>query len=115
MVSPGIRVTSRSTSVVLPAPDGAETTNSRPRLTGGASPTGRARSAPTGRWGASSFDILYLLAHLLELRLRRDNQLGHAQAVGLRAHGVDLAVHFLQQKIELATARLGAVGERLPV
>ena len=29
--SPGTRWTSRSTSVVLPVPDGAETTNSRPR------------------------------------------------------------------------------------
>ena len=37
------------------------------------------------------------------------------QAVGLRADRVDLAVHLLQQEIELAAARLGAVAERVPV
>ena len=37
------------------------------------------------------------------------------QAVGLRAHRVDLAVHLLKQEIELAAARLDAVGQRDPV
>src|SRR5438552_947343 len=83
----GVCSTSRSTSVVLPAPDGAETMKSSPR-----------RPEPL-------LDILDLLAHLLELRLRGDHELGHAQTVGLRAHRVDLAVHLLQQKVELAPAR----------
>ena len=48
----GSTCTSRSTSVVLPVPDGAETMNSSP---------------PRG----SLFDILDLLAHPLELGLRR--------------------------------------------
>ena len=42
--------TSRSTTVVLPVPDGADTMKSRP--------------------AARSLDILHLLAHLLELGLR---------------------------------------------
>ena len=51
----GICATSRSTTVVLPAPDGADTTNSRPRR--------------------PLLDILHLLAHLLELRLDADDEL----------------------------------------
>src|SRR5882762_2773333 len=84
----GITWTSRSTSVVLPVPDGADTMKSSPRL--------------AGETGARLFDILHLLAHLLELRLRVDDQLGHAEAVGLGADRVHLAVHLLQQEIELA-------------
>src|SRR5947199_10527001 len=84
----------RSTSVVLPAPDGAETMKSRPRPLLG---------------------ILDLLAHLLELRLRRDHELGHAQAVGFRAHRVDLAIPLLKEEVELAAARLRTVDERAPV
>src|SRR3954468_8877585 len=98
----GIFLTSCSTMVVLPVREGADTMNSSPRLAGCA--------------GASwpLFDILDLLAHLLELRLRVDDQLGDAQAVGLRSNRVDLAVHLLQQEIELAPARFGALGERIP-
>ncbi len=44
-----------------------------------------------------------------------DDELRDPQAVGLRADGVDLAVHLLQQEVELAAARLGAVGQRVPV
>src|SRR5689334_416798 len=94
--------------VVLPAPEGAETMNRRPRRRPGASVT---RAAG----GSDSLDTLDLLAHLLELRLGGDDQLRDAQAVGLRPHRVDLAVHLLQQEIELAAAGLGAVGEGDPV
>src|SRR3954470_17596733 len=96
MRSRGTCPTSRSTSVVLPAPEGAETMNSRPREPG-------------------LLGILNLLAHFLELGLGRDDDLGDLQPVRLRPHRVDLAVHFLQQEIELAAARLGALGERIPV
>src|SRR5437764_1323877 len=96
----GTICTSRSTSVVLPVPDGAETMNSSPR--------GRAASV-------ALLDILDLLAHLLELRLGRDDEFRNPQAVGLRADRVDLAVHLLEQEIELASARLVAVAERAPV
>src|SRR5688572_3854223 len=96
----GTRCTSRSTRVVLPVPDGAETMNSSPP----------ALSAVEGL-----FDILDLLAHPLELRLGVDDELRDAEAVGLGADGVDLAVHLLQQKVQLAPARLGAVHQRRPV
>src|SRR5688572_32793333 len=101
MCSCGTARTSRSTSVALPVPDGAETMNSRPRRAG-------ACAAPL-------FDILDLLSHFLEFGLGVDDQLRNAQAIGLRPDGVDLAVHLLQQEIELPSARLGAVGKRLPV
>src|SRR5437870_3680422 len=99
MASPGSCSTSRSSSVVLPVPDGAETMNRMPRAV----------------VAGASLDILHLLAQLLELRLRRDNQLRHPQPVGFRSHRVHFAIHLLQQEIELAAARLGAVGERAPV
>ena len=71
------------------------------------------------RWpcalSAALLDILDLLPHLLELRLGVDDQLRDAQAVGLGADGVDLAVHLLEQEIELPAARLRAVGQRVPV
>src|SRR6476620_2455548 len=91
---PSISGTSRSTSVVLPVPDGADTMKSKPRC---------------------SLDILHLLAELLELGLRRDDELRHAQAVGLGPDRVDLAVHFLQQEVQLPAARLRRVAERVPV
>src|SRR5688572_25865833 len=96
----GTRCTSRSTSVVLPVPDGAETMNSSPL----------ALSAVEGL-----FDILNLLAHPLELRLGVDDEFRHAQAVGLGADRINLAVHLLQQKVQLAPARLVPVDERCPV
>src|SRR6188474_3039797 len=77
----GTACTSRSTSVVFPVPEAADTMNSRPR-----------RGAA---WPAASLDILHLLAHLLELRLGRDDQFGDIHAVGLRADRIDLAVHLL--------------------
>src|SRR5687767_8636058 len=97
----GTSRTSRSTRVVLPVPDGAETMNSRPR-----------RAADGA---ATLLDILHLLPHLLEFGLGVDDQLGDAQAVGLRPDGVDLAVHLLEKKVELAAARLRAVGQGGPV
>src|SRR5688572_3683071 len=101
---------SRSTSVVFPVPDGAETMNNWPRREAATGPLPAAPSAWPGL-----FDILDLLAHLLEFGLGVDDQLRDAETVGLRADGVDLAVHLLQQEIELAPARLRALGERHPV
>src|SRR6185503_16225170 len=93
ILRPGVCSTRRSTSVVFPAPDGAETMNSSPR-----------RAAPL-------LDILDLLAHLLELRLRGDDQLGYAKAVGLGTHRIHFAVHLLEQEVELASARLSRVDQ----
>src|SRR5215471_18160514 len=95
MANPGQTSTRRSTTVVLPVPDGAEMTMSRPR--------------------AGLLDILHLLAEPLEFRLGRDDGLRRAQAVDLGSDGVDFAVHFLQQKIQLPAARLRPLGQRLPV
>src|SRR5262245_43655548 len=90
--------------------------NSKPRRTPpGACGSGAAALAAGIRARSSSLDILDLLAHLLELRLCRDDQLGDAQAVGFRAHRVHFAVHLLEQEIELAAARLRGPGERAPV
>src|SRR6266481_662627 len=94
MLNNGVCSTTRSTIVVLPAPDGAETMKSRPRLL---------------------LDILHLLAHLLELGLGGDDQLGDAEAVGLRADGIDLPIHFLQQEVELSTAGFDRPAQRHPV
>src|SRR5262245_38434950 len=95
----GVRSTSFSTTVVLPVPDGAETTKRRPR------------------WpcGAALLNVLHLLAHPLELRLHVDDDRRDLEAFGLRPDRVDLAVHLLQQEVELPAARLRAVGEIGPV
>src|SRR5215470_12432210 len=81
-------MTSRASrqSVVLPAPDGADTTNSVPR---------RPRRAPR-----RLLKILYLLTDLLEHALRRQRRLAHLEVVGLRSHGIDLAVQLLDQEIQ---------------
>src|SRR4029077_1838766 len=97
MARPGSSSTRRSTSVVFPAPDGAATLKRHPR----------------GRAGL--LDILDLLPHFLEFRLGRDDELRDAKSIGLRAHRVDLAVHLLQQKIELAAARFGPISQDAPV
>src|SRR5215212_2960366 len=92
----GTTCTSRSATVVFPVPDGAEITNRRPRRPG-------------------SFDILHLLAHLLELGLQRDDRLGHRRTFRLGTDGVHFAIHLLQQEVQLAAAGLGAVRQRPPV
>src|SRR5688572_16383392 len=97
MHSLGTTCTSRSTSVVLPVPDGADTMKSSPRPCAGL------------------LDILHLLAHPFELRLRVDDQLRHIEAIGLGAHRIDLTVHFLKQEIQLPAARLLGRLQGLPV
>src|SRR5205809_4975429 len=101
----GTICTSRSTSVVLPVPDGADTMNRRPR-----------RLPSTGALAAGALlNVLHLLAHLFELRLGRNDQFRDPEAVSLRADRVDLAIHLLQQEVELAAAGLVAVAQRVPV
>src|SRR5207249_2975898 len=63
---------------------------------------------------ASLFDILHLLADLLELRLHSDDLLGHHRVADLRPDGVDLAVHLLQQEIQAPPHRLGLADALLP-
>src|SRR5262245_23990418 len=72
-------------------------------------------SSPARLLRASSFDILDLFAHPLELGLRRDDELRDVQPVGFCAYRVDLAIHFLEQEIELSAARFGTGLQRFPV
>src|SRR5919108_4596544 len=95
MTRSGTTWTSRSTTVVFPVPDGAETTKSCPRRT--------------------SFDILHLLAHLLQFGLQRHDELGHARSLRFRAERVHFAVHLLKEEVELAAARLRRIRERAPM
>ena len=44
-----------------------------------------------------------------------DDDLRDGRALGLRAGGIDLPVHLLQQEVELAAAGLGRLAECLPV
>src|SRR5687768_4865893 len=79
-------------SVVFPAPDGPETMNNVP-----------------SEW--KLLDILYLFADALELRFQFYDKGPDRRRARLRAHGVDLAQHFLRQEVELLTRGL-ASGDR---
>src|SRR4051812_6455276 len=83
--------------VVLPVPDGAETTNSVPAGTG------------------ALLDILHLLLDPFELGLRGDDHLGGARALRLRPYGIDFAVHLLYEEVELATARFLTIRKGPPM
>src|SRR4030095_15780274 len=88
MRSPGTHWTRRSTRVVLPVPEGADTMNSWPRA---------ARPSTTGL-----LDILDLFPHAFELPFCIDDELGDVNPVRLRSDRVDFAIHFLDKKIECA-------------
>src|SRR3989304_10346322 len=60
-----------------------------------------------------SLNILDLLAHALELALHRDDRPGDLEVVGLRAGGVDLAAHLLQDELQPAAHRAIGVQELL--
>src|SRR5258706_517477 len=74
-------------SVVFPAPDGPETMNNVPS-------------------GWKLLDILYLLAYSLDLGFQFYDEASQHRGARLRAHGVDLAQHFLREEIELLAGRL---------
>src|SRR6476660_47839 len=80
----GTTCTSRSATVVLPVPDGAETTNRSPRRPdpGSRPPDPGSRPPNPGRF-SPSLDSLNLLAHLLEFGLERDDDLGDGWTLGL--------------------------------
>src|SRR6478735_12542574 len=67
----------------------------------GASDRGTARARPR-----RSFDVLDLLADLVDQHLQLDRGARGARIDGLRAEGVGLAVEFLQQEVEPAPDRL---------
>src|SRR5581483_7427367 len=89
----------RRASVVLPAPDGEESTSSRPRrATCG-------RSDRSGR-APASLNVLHLLAHLVDDRLELQSRPGRFRIVGLGADGVGLAIELLGEEIETAAGGL---------
>src|SRR3954462_1513054 len=94
----GTRGTPRSTTVVFPVPEGADTTNSSPR---------RVRESPADAAGAcvlepGSLNVLHLLSHLLELRLERNHDSRYRRPFSFRTERVHFPVHLLDEEVELA-------------
>src|SRR5260370_13787062 len=88
------------------------------------SPTAPTRSTPAAQsLSPCSFDVLYLLSQFLDLRLDLQRQSRDCQRLAFDAgrfgqHGIGLAMHFLQKKIQLLTQLSGSVqqlGELLQV
>src|SRR4029450_1659634 len=77
----------RATTVVLPAPEGAETTITT---------------------GARSLNVLHLLAEALDLGLEPDQVANRVRGLGLAADRVRLAHQLLREELE-RLARWGAV------
>src|SRR6266403_1720206 len=87
-------------------------------------PTAQTRSTPAARsQSACSFDVLHLFAQFFDLRLdfkrhSRNRQRFAFHAGRLREHGVGLAMHLLQKKIQFLPQLAGSVqqfGELLQV
>src|SRR3954471_4085021 len=86
-------------SVVLPAPDGDDNTSIRPRRAIVVLLLPR----------AILFQVLHLLAELLDHGLELQPDVGQFEIVGLGAQGIRFAVELLGEKVELAPNRT-AVG-----
>src|SRR4051812_37323586 len=86
---------SRRDKVVLPAPEGDDKTNISPRLF------------------MRSFQVLHLLAELLDDGFELKPDIGEFDVVRLGAQGIRFAVEFLGQEIEPAADR-AAVSHELP-
>ena len=85
---PGSRSSSALTSCVLPPPEGAATTKRLPA---------RCARTPGGAW---SFEVLHLLAHLLDQHLELERHLRQLGVDRLRAERVGFAVQLLREEIE---------------
>src|SRR5580698_5037436 len=83
----------RRDSVVLPAPDGEDSTSISPRR-------------------LISLDILRLLAELVDHGLERQPRAGKRDVGGFRAQRVGFAVELLRQEIELAADRVAGREKR---
>ena len=59
------------------------------------------------------FDVLDLLAYLLDLSLHVDDYLRDVEVLSLRADSVDLAVHLLNDEVELSAYRVCGI-EHIP-
>src|SRR5437763_17115928 len=90
----------RRDSVDFPAPDGEDTTSIRPR---------RAMSALILNL---SFDVLYLLAKLIDHGFQREPDMGELNIRGFRTQSIRLPVKFLCKEIEFAPSRLLAGDQR---
>src|SRR5262245_50043630 len=93
-------------SVVLPAPDGDDSTIIRPRRAIASLPR------PCFPPPAPLLKILYLLAELLDQALELEPDIGELHVVRLGAQRVGLAVELLCQEVEPAADR-AAVAEHL--
>src|SRR5439155_21280242 len=90
----GSVATSALASVVLPAPEGDDITRRMPRR---------------GIWVCADclFNVLHLLAELIDNRLQFKSDCRQGSVRRFRAQRIGLAVEFLREKIELAADRLG--------
>src|SRR5258706_10501936 len=90
----------RRAKVDLPAPDGEDTTSINPR---------RAMAVPILN---PLFDVLHLLAKLVDHRLQRQSHMGELNVGGFRTQRIRLTVKFLCKEIELAAGRVLACDQR---
>src|SRR5208282_3614730 len=91
-----------STSVDLPQPEGPETIKANGEWDEGIG------VLETVLPGSALFHVLHLFPQALDFGLHFERQIGDGQPLGFnprgfREHGVGLALHFLQQEIELLT------------
>src|SRR6185369_11845397 len=122
---PGSRSRRAATRLVLPPPDGAASTNRHPDAGGalvgdggaslirGAPLAASATASVSGVPLSASFQILHLLAHLLDQHLHFERCLRELGVDGLRAQRVRLAVELLHQEVE-ALAGAAARDEHAP-
>src|SRR6516165_545542 len=110
----GSAASSMRDSVVLPAPEGEDSTNISPRRAiiacscPAAVTIGRLRGRPGWTEGSppsQSFQILHLLAKLLDDALELEADIGELDVVGLGAQRVGFAIELLGEEIEPATDR----------
>src|SRR5262245_56870546 len=98
----GNLASSARTKEVLPAPDGAATTNSSPRRPGTA-------VASSALMSIASFDVLNLLAHLLDRDLHVHRGARGVHVLRLGGERIGFAVQRLHQKIQAASSGLRGV------
>src|SRR5687768_18427448 len=99
MAIEGSLSSSRRVSVVLPAPEGEEITRRRPR-----------RSIGMGL--ATLFNVLHLLAHLINDGLEAQANAAQRFVLRLGAKRIGFAMKFLRQEIELAADGAGLIGQK---
>ena len=102
----------RRASVVLPAPDGDDSTNNSPRRA-----IGGIAARSTGLVGLVGFvdigllDVLDLLAQLIDHGFECQPVAGDFGVVAFGAERVGFAVEFLGEEVEFAADRLGGVSD----